>query len=154
MNLTLEMVVEGDTAVVTCRGHIVHGTTARRFRECIARMLRRHRRVVLDLGGVTNIDAGGVGMLAVLIAQAKSADRRLAVAMSSDRVKRVLQITGLDVQLQNESRVRDWIALRAEADEDRGLLGQAVARSNVGPHGARTGWQGATAHHGQADCRA
>jgi anti-anti-sigma factor len=102
MNLMLDARVEDDTAVVTCRGHIVYGATARRFRACIARLLQRYRRVVLDLGAVTHLDARGVGMLAVLIARARSTDRGLTLSTSSDRVERVLRLSGLDVELHND----------------------------------------------------
>jgi anti-anti-sigma factor len=102
MQLKLDAVVNGETAVVTCRGRILYGSTARRFRLRIGRMLRRSRRVVLQLANVTDIDARGVGMLAVLMAQAKSTDRQLVVGKSSARVQRILHITGLDVQLHED----------------------------------------------------
>jgi anti-anti-sigma factor len=143
MNLMLDAAVKGDTAVVTCRGPIVHGTTARRFRACIKRLLRRYRRVVVDLGTVTHIDARGIGMLAVLIAQARSADRRLVLARSSDRVERILRLTRLDVELHNDS-VRDRSGRPAEADEDCGVLEQAVIRNHVGPCEDPNGSQGAS----------
>jgi anti-anti-sigma factor len=152
MNLMLDAAVKGDTAVLTCRGPIVHGTTARRFRACIKRLLRRYRRVVVDLGTVTHIDARGIGMLAVLIAQARSADRRLVLARSSDRVERILRLTRLDVELHNDS-VRDRSARPAEADEDRGVLEQVVVRNHLGlvrPHPAPK----ERAYDGRADCMA
>jgi anti-anti-sigma factor len=154
MNLMLDARVERDTAVVTCRGHLVLGATARSFRACIGRLLRRYRRVVLDLGGVTDIDARGVGMLAVLIAQAKSTDRGLILSIPSDRVERVLRLTGLDVELHGESRLRDPIARRPEANEDHGLRGRAVARTNGGLRDAQNGWQRATAYDTRAGCTA
>ena len=107
MNLTLDALVEGDTALVSCGGQIVHGATARRSRACIGRLLRRCRRVVLDLGAVTDIDARGVGTLAVLIAHARSTGRRLILARSSRRVDRVLRLTGLDAQFDTVSEGRD-----------------------------------------------
>jgi anti-sigma B factor antagonist len=143
LNLILHPRVEGDTAIVTCGGPIVYDATARRFRACVSRLLRRHRRVILDLGAVTHIDARGVGILAVLLAQARSADRQLVLARSSDRVERVLRLTRLDVELHNDS-VRDRSARPAEADEDRGVLEQAVVRTHVGPYEAPNGSRGAS----------
>ena len=95
----------------------------------IGRLLRRYRRVVLDLGRVTRIDARGVGMLAALIAQANSTDRRLVLAASSRRVQLVPAITGLDVLLENRSGQYDSSVCRAEADQNRALPRQAVARA-------------------------
>jgi anti-anti-sigma factor len=152
MNLMLDARVKGDTAVVTCRGPIVHGTTARRFRACIKRLLRRYRRVVVDLGTVTHIDARGIGMLAVLIAQARSADRRLVLARSSDRVERILRLTRLEVELHNDS-VRDRSARPAEADEDRGVLEQVVVRNHLGLVRPQTAPK-ERAYDGRADCMA
>jgi anti-anti-sigma factor len=148
----LDARVKGDTAVVTCRGPIVHGTTARRFRACIKRLLRRYRRVVVDLGTVTHIDARGSGMLAVLIAQARSADRRLVLARSSDRVERILRLTRLDVELHNDS-VRDRNVRPAQADEDRGVLEQAVVRNHVGLVRSQTAPK-ERAYDRRADCMA
>ncbi len=120
-NLVLDARVEGDTAFVTCHGRIAQAATARRFRACIGSLLRRYRRVVVDLGAVTHIDACGVGMLARLLAQAKSADRRLILARSSDRVERVLRLTRLDVELHNHS-IGDRRAPPPKAPDDRGLF--------------------------------
>jgi anti-anti-sigma factor len=142
LNMILNARVEDDTAVVTCSGHIVYGATARRFRACIARLLQRYRRVVLDLGAVTDIDARGVGMLAVLIAQARSTDRALILSMSSDRVERVLRLSGLDVELHTESRLRDRTARWAEATEDHGLPEQAAARTRGDLRDGRNSCQG------------
>ena len=142
LNLMLNASVEGGTAFVTCGGHIVHGISARRFRACVSRLLRRHRLVVLDLGGVIHIDARGVGMLAVLIAQAKSADRQLVLARSSARVERVLRLTRLDVELHGDS-ISDRDARPAEP-EDGGALEHGVVRSHVGPCESPGGWRGAS----------
>lgn len=144
MNLMLDVRGDGDTAFVTCRGHIVHGATARRFRACIGRLLRRYRRVVLDLRAVTHIDARGVAMVAALIAQATAADRRVVLAWSSDRVERVLRLTGLDVLLHHDSRVPGGSDLLAEADEDRRPLQQAVAHRSLRPCDGRSDEQGAS----------
>jgi anti-anti-sigma factor len=148
MNLMLDARVEDDTAVVTCRGHIVYGATARRFRACIARLLQRYRRVVLDLGAVTHLDARGVGMLAVLIARARSTDRGLTLSTSSDRVERVLRLSGLDVELHNESRLRDRTARWAETTEDHRLPEQAAARTKGDLGDARNGWRGSNSNRG------
>lgn len=105
MELTLETVVNGASILVVCRGRLVHGTTARALRACTGRLLRRHPRIALDLAEVTHIDAGGVGVLAALLVRAKSTNRRLVVTKSSARVQRLLQISGLDVHLQDESLI-------------------------------------------------
>jgi anti-anti-sigma factor len=134
LNLVLDARVECSTAFVTCRGAIVHGATARRFRTCIGSLLLGYEGVVLDLGAVTYMDARGAGMVAVLIAQAKAADRRLLLARSSDRVKRVLRLTRLDVELHSESSVTG--ARFVVSNEECGVVGQALfAGHPVRPNG-------------------
>jgi hypothetical protein len=108
--------------------------------------------VVVDLRAVRHIDARGVGVLAVLIAHAKSADRRLVLARSSDRVERILRLTRLDVELHNDS-VRDRSARPAEADEDRGVLEQVVVRNHLGLVRPQTAPK-ERAYDGRADCMA
>jgi anti-anti-sigma factor len=100
VDLTIETVSYGSTAVVSCRGGILHGATARRFRRRISHVLSRHRRLVIDLGGLSRMDARGVGMLAVLIGQAKSLDARLVLAAPRSRVRHLLRVTRLETQVE------------------------------------------------------
>jgi anti-anti-sigma factor len=57
------------------------------------------RRVGLDLSGVTAIDAAGLGVLARLAVLAWCRGRELTVVAAGARVRRVLQLVGLDAVL-------------------------------------------------------
>ena len=104
--MALDVVRNGNGALVVCRGHLVRGATADSFHACVRRLLRRHGRVGLDLSGVMSIDARGVGTLATLLTRAIAANRRLVLEQSSARVQRVLHISGLDVPFQNDIAVQ------------------------------------------------
>jgi anti-anti-sigma factor len=57
------------------------------------------RRVGLDLSGVTAIDAAGLGLLARLAVLAWCHGRELTIVAASARVRRVLQLVGLEAVL-------------------------------------------------------
>jgi anti-anti-sigma factor len=100
VDLTIDTVVDGNTTIVACHGHIIHGTTARRFGARVGRLISRHRRIVLDLGGVTSMDARGLGILAALIRQAGGWHGQLVLAAVSDRVGHLLRLTRIDTQVR------------------------------------------------------
>ena len=101
MDLMLETVLQDGIAIVICRGRILHGASARHFRGWIGDELSRRRRVVVDLGGVTHMDARGLGVLAVLIKQAGTPRSRLVVATTAGRINYLLRLTGLDTLVES-----------------------------------------------------
>jgi anti-anti-sigma factor len=96
LDVMLDTVVQDGTAIVICRGRVLHGATARRFRGCIGDVLSRYRRVVVDLGGVAHMDARGLGMIAALIRQARMSERQLVLAAAAGRINYLLRLTRLD----------------------------------------------------------
>ena len=96
----LETVLLEGTALVLCRGRVLQGASARHFLGWIGDALSRHRRVVVDLGGVTHMDARGLGMLAVLIRRAGTPRGRLVVATRARRINSLLRLTGLDTLVE------------------------------------------------------
>jgi anti-sigma B factor antagonist len=54
-----------------------------------------NRGLVLHLAGVTFIDSSGIGAIVELAGDATDAERDFALAEPSDRVVRILQVTGL-----------------------------------------------------------
>lgn len=99
MDLGLDVLSVESTAIVTCTGRIVHGETARRFHACAARLIARHRRVLLDLRGVTCADARGLGTLASLLRLAR-ARRCVVLATANERLERLLHVTRLDAYIR------------------------------------------------------
>jgi anti-sigma B factor antagonist len=99
-DLTVEAAWCDDGAIARCRGRILYGVTARHLRTRVARLIVRHRHVVIDLSGVTHLDACGVGILAALVRLARGSHVGLVLAASSGRVRRLLQLTRLDTQVE------------------------------------------------------
>ena len=74
---------------VRCYGRLVYGRESALF--CAA--VTRHRRdIIVDLSGVTSIDAAGIGVLVSL----QNAGTRLRVVDPSETVRQVLRLTNLD----------------------------------------------------------
>ena len=123
-----------DTAIARCRGPVLFGPTSRHLRTSVGRLILRHRRVILHLGGVTRFDACGVGTLAALIRLAQWSGGRLLLATPSDRVRYLLVLTRLDTQLIGLVRVwlkRAWIAVCGKARYFNGRLWQHAEHGNV-----------------------
>lgn len=72
------------------------GPAAAQFRKAAERALAECDVVALDLAGVRQIDAHGIGVLADLFASSRDAGRTLLVAGVSKRVQRLLHLAGLD----------------------------------------------------------
>lgn len=70
--------------------------------DCLRRLAGEHVRV--DLGGVTEIDARGLGMLAELTRESRAVGGRVSVVCASPRVRRLLAVTHLDTLLDDEGR--------------------------------------------------
>lgn len=84
--------------VLSCCGRIVLGVEAETLR-CIA-MARPERRVVLDLQGVEEMDAAGLGLLVELHCRARQRAGELRIANASPRVRRLMALTSLDSVLE------------------------------------------------------
>ena len=100
VNFDLRVTEVDGTAIAQCRGQIVYGPTARCFCAQLSEVIGRYCRVILDLREVTQLDAYGLGMLALLIRQAGSLRGRLALAPTTDRIRRLLRVTRLDTQVR------------------------------------------------------
>lgn len=85
----------GPVAVVNCSGRIVFGEEAAELREKIKGLLGETRQIVLDLGGVTYIDSGGLGTLVGLYSSARASGGEIKLANLTQRVRDLLQITKL-----------------------------------------------------------
>lgn len=86
--------VEG-VAVVDCSGRVVFGDEANAMREQVKGMLGETRQIVLNLGEVTYIDSGGLGMLVGLYTSARNAGGNIKLAALTKRVDDLLQVTKL-----------------------------------------------------------
>jgi anti-anti-sigma factor len=87
--LTVTSHIVADTVILGCRGRLVRGEES----SLLCAAVRHHGRdVVLDLAGVTAIDAAGIGALVSL----QAAGIYLKLANPTEPVRTVLRLTGLD----------------------------------------------------------
>jgi anti-sigma B factor antagonist len=86
--------VEGVT-VIHCNGRIVFGEEAASLREQVKNLLTTQKNIVLNLGGVSYIDSGGLGTLVGLYTSARAAGGDIRLANLTQRVGDQLQITKL-----------------------------------------------------------
>jgi len=87
---------DGVTALRAC-GRLVVGVGAGHPTWQAAREWRGADRVVLDLRAVTAIDAGGLGALLRLRQTASHHGTAVTIAAAAPRVRRLLELTRLDV---------------------------------------------------------
>jgi anti-sigma B factor antagonist len=87
--------IDGIT-VVDCNGRIVFGDEAAALREKIKKLVaENNKQLVLNLGGVSYIDSGGLGTLVGLYTTARNAGGSIKLANLTQRVGDLLQVTKL-----------------------------------------------------------
>jgi anti-anti-sigma factor len=91
--LTVTVHNVGNTAVLRCHGRIVHGEESALL--CAA-VQRRGQDIVVDLGGVSAIDAAGIGALVSL----QAAGVYLQLMNATEPVRAILRLTGLDTVVE------------------------------------------------------
>jgi anti-sigma B factor antagonist len=81
--------------VILCNGRIVFGEEASQLRELVKTTLAESKKIVLNLGGVSYIDSGGLGVLVALYTSARASGGDIKLANLTQRVGDILQITKL-----------------------------------------------------------
>ena len=98
--------------VILLRGAILFGEEPKSLRLLVKDLLTRSPKIVLDLGEVTRIDSGGVGILVNLHASARKAGYVIKLANLDNHAKEVLQITRLakvfDIFEQTEEAIASF----------------------------------------------
>ena len=99
----------GTVAVLCLQGRIVKGETEILHRALHS--LSEVRAVILDLARVTTVDAGGLGVMLELRAQAESKGIRFELMNVTKLVSRVLEVTRLDSVFEVTSGVEFFPAV-------------------------------------------
>src|SRR5512143_840858 len=81
--------------VVDCSGRIVFGEESAILRDTVRKLISESSRIVLNLGGITYIDSGGLGTLVSLYTTAHNAGGNVKLANLTQRVGDLLQVTKL-----------------------------------------------------------
>jgi anti-sigma B factor antagonist len=87
--------IYGKALILDCNGRIVFGEETALLRKQVKELLEQTPYVVLNLSNVNFIDSSGVGELVRLYSSAKLAQKTIALASLTGRVRDVLQITKL-----------------------------------------------------------
>ncbi|MBZ5655490.1 MAG: STAS domain-containing protein [Acidobacteriia bacterium] len=112
MELTYQIECLHDVAVVGCSGRMVRGATLDEFRMRLER-LENLRVLVLDLSGIEQMDAGGLGVLLMLRRWALQEKVQLKLVNPSAFVRRVLEATHLNSVFEISSLEEALSILRA-----------------------------------------
>jgi anti-sigma B factor antagonist len=95
MQLKLTTRTVQDILVVSCDGRIVFGEESAELRDTVKKLLAQKGQIVLNLGGVTYIDSGGLGTLVALYTTAHQAGGSIKLSNLTQRVGDLLQVTKL-----------------------------------------------------------
>lgn len=95
MALKISSKTANGVMVVYCSGRIVFGDETASLRETVKNLLGENLQVVLNLGGVSYIDSGGLGTLVGLYTSAKAAGGNVKLANLTQRVRDQLVLTKL-----------------------------------------------------------
>ncbi|HEY7098478.1 MAG TPA: STAS domain-containing protein [Terriglobales bacterium] len=81
--------------IIDCAGRIVFGEESALLRDTFRKLVTQNNRIVLNLGGVSYIDSGGLGTLVSLYTTAHNANGSVKLANLTQRVGDLLQVTKL-----------------------------------------------------------
>jgi anti-sigma B factor antagonist len=95
MQLKLSTRVAKGVTIVECDGRIVFGEESALLRDTIKKLILENNHIVLNLGGISYIDSGGLGTLVALYTTAQNAGGRIKLANLTQRVDDLLQVTKL-----------------------------------------------------------
>jgi anti-sigma B factor antagonist len=95
LELILESRQAGDVMVVHCRGRIVYREEALAVSRAVGEALQESREVILDLGGVHNVDSAGLGELVVAHVSAEEQGKTVKVIGANRAVSELFELTNL-----------------------------------------------------------
>jgi anti-sigma B factor antagonist len=95
MQLKLTTRTVQDILVLNCDGRVVFGEESALLRDTVKGLIAQTKQVVLNLGGVSYIDSGGLGTLVALYTTAHNAGGGIKLSNLTPRVGDLLQVTKL-----------------------------------------------------------
>lgn len=99
MDLKVDTRSEGDLAVLTVSGEVDVFTAPDLDRAIAAQLAEGRTRLVIDLSSVSFLDSTGLGVLVKGLKGAREAGGSLTLVITSDRIRRIFDITGLDAAM-------------------------------------------------------
>jgi anti-sigma B factor antagonist len=110
MDLQVETRHEGEVAVVAATGEVDVFTAPALDGEITALLEQGRSRLVVDLSGVSFLDSTGLGVLVKGLKKARDAGGSIHLVVTSDRIRKIFDITGLDASLPLYDTVGDALA--------------------------------------------
>ena len=96
VNLKMNARTADGVTVLQCNGRVVFGEESTALRDKVKELIAEgNKKIVLNLGGVSYIDSGGLGVLVSLFTSAKASGGDIKLANLTQRVGDLLQITKL-----------------------------------------------------------
>ena len=95
MQLKLSTRVQKGVTIVNCDGRIVFGEESALLRDTLKKLVGESSQIVLNLGGISYIDSGGLGTLVALYTSVQNAGGAVKLANLTQRVDDLLQVTKL-----------------------------------------------------------
>lgn len=109
MELQLATRHEGDVSVVSARGEVDVFTAPDLDSELDALIAAGSARLVVDLTDVAFLDSTGLGVLVKALKHAREAGGWLHLVVTSDRIRKIFEITGLDASIPIFDTAQDAI---------------------------------------------
>jgi anti-sigma B factor antagonist len=110
MALTITTIKVDDVVVVRVNGVIYFGEESASLRLHVKDLLDQSRQIVLDLGNVTHVDSGSVGILVAVHSSARKVGGNVKFANLGNHTREVLQITKLVRVFEIFETVEDAVA--------------------------------------------
>ena len=110
MDLQVQTRHEGEVAVVAATGEVDVFTAPGLDAEITALLDQGSSRLVVDLSGVSFLDSTGLGVLVKGLKTARDAGGSMHLVVTSDRIRKIFDITGLDASLPLFDTVDDAVA--------------------------------------------
>ena len=95
MQVKLTTRVEKGVTVIDCNGRIVFGEESALLRDTVKKLVGETNQIILNLGGISYIDSGGLGTLVALYTTAHNAGGSVKLVNLTQRVGDLLQVTKL-----------------------------------------------------------
>lgn len=95
MQLKLSTRTVDGVLLVDCSGRIIFGEESAALRDMVKKLIAENKKIILNLGGVSYIDSGGLGTLVSLYTTARSSGSSIKLSNLTQRVGDLLQVTKL-----------------------------------------------------------
>jgi len=106
--LTLTVETKGDAALVLCQGKLVYGAGDLLYVP-VSALMADHKRIILDLAGLTHMDSLGLGTLVRLYVHAKTKGATIELRNLGKKVNELLIMTNLLPVFSSVGETRLWM---------------------------------------------